>query len=141
MARYKPVDRNPRLLPVALSEQIQPGSFEVALDHLVGYEPDLSGLDAHFNNDEVGASAYDPRVMLAAVLPGAQHREACASGLLLRGMAGQGLASRVANGKMTCRTSQNQSGGSECGDSTHPSSTRTFLLAARGFLHSLVMCH
>jgi hypothetical protein len=28
MARYKPVDRNPRLLPVVLSEQIQPGTFE-----------------------------------------------------------------------------------------------------------------
>lgn len=32
MARYKPVDRNPRLLPVVLSEQIQPGTFEFALD-------------------------------------------------------------------------------------------------------------
>lgn len=32
MARYKPVDRNPRLLPVVLSEQIQPGTFEFALE-------------------------------------------------------------------------------------------------------------
>lgn len=68
MARYKPVDRNPRLLPVVLSEQIQPGSFEFALDHLVDHELDLSALDARFRNDEVGASAYDPRVMLKIVL-------------------------------------------------------------------------
>jgi transposase len=68
MARYKPVDRNPRLLPVVLAEQIQPGSFEFALDHLVDHELDLSALDARFNNDEVGASAYDPRVMLKIVL-------------------------------------------------------------------------
>ena len=68
MARYKPVDRNPRLLPVVLSEQIQPGSFEFALDHLVDHELDLSALDARFSNDEVGASAYDPRVMLKIVL-------------------------------------------------------------------------
>jgi len=68
MARYKPVDRNPRLLPVVLSEQIQPGSFEFALDHLVDHELDLSALDARFNNDETGASAYDPRVMLKIVL-------------------------------------------------------------------------
>ena len=68
MARYKPVDRNPRLLPVVLSEQIQPGTFEFALDHLVDHELDLSALDARFNNDEVGASAYDPRVMLKIVL-------------------------------------------------------------------------
>ena len=68
MARYKPVDRSPRFLPVVLSEQIQPGTFEFALDHLVDHELDLSALDARFNNDETGASAYDPRVMLKIVL-------------------------------------------------------------------------
>jgi hypothetical protein len=35
MARYKPTDRNPRLLPVVLSEQIQPGTFKLALGHPV----------------------------------------------------------------------------------------------------------
>lgn len=70
MARYKPVDCNPRLLPVVLSEQIQPGTFEFALDHLVDHELDLSALDARFRNDETGASAYDPRVMLKIVLLG-----------------------------------------------------------------------
>ena len=68
MARYKPVDRSPRFLPVVLSEQIQPGTFEFALDLLVDHELDLSGLDARFNNDDTGASAYDPRVMLKIVL-------------------------------------------------------------------------
>lgn len=68
MARYKQIDRNPRLLPVVLSEQIQPGSFEFALDHLIDHELDLSALDARFRNDETGASAYDPRVMLKIVL-------------------------------------------------------------------------
>lgn len=68
MARYKPIDRNPRLLAVVLSEQIQPGTFEFALDHLVDNELDLSALDARFRNDETGASAYDPRVMLKIVL-------------------------------------------------------------------------
>ena len=68
MARYKPCDRNPLLLPVVLSEQIVPGSFAFALDYLVDHELDLSALDARFKNDEVGASAYDPRVMLKIVL-------------------------------------------------------------------------
>lgn len=68
MARYKPIDRNSRLLPVVLSEQIEPGTFEFALDHLVDHELDLSALDARFSNDETGASAYDPRVMLKIVL-------------------------------------------------------------------------
>ena len=53
---------------MVLAEQIQPGTFEFALDHLVDRELDLSALDAKFKNDEVGASAYDPRVMLKVVL-------------------------------------------------------------------------
>lgn len=68
MPRYKPVNRDPMLLPVVLGEQIQPGTFEFALDHLVDHELDLSALDARFRNDETGASAYDPRVMLKIVL-------------------------------------------------------------------------
>lgn len=68
MARFKPIDRYPRLLPVVLSEQIQPGCFEFALDHLIDNELDLSALDARFRNDETGASAYAPRVMLKIVL-------------------------------------------------------------------------
>jgi transposase len=68
MARYKPQDCNSLLLPVVLSEQIVPGSFAFALNYLVDHELDLSALDAKFKNDEVGASAYDPRVMLKIVL-------------------------------------------------------------------------
>lgn len=56
------------LLPVVLSEQITPGSFAFALDYLVDNELDLTAMDAKFKNDEVGASAYDPRVMLKIVL-------------------------------------------------------------------------
>jgi transposase len=68
MPRYKPVHRDPLLLPVVLADQVQPGTFEFALDHLVDHELDLSGLDARFCNDQTGASAYDPRVMLKIVL-------------------------------------------------------------------------
>jgi transposase len=68
MARYKAQDHNSLLLPVVLSEQIIPGSFAFALNYLVDHELDLSALDSQFNNDEVGASAYDPRVMLKIVL-------------------------------------------------------------------------
>jgi transposase len=68
MARYKPQERHAVLVAVVLSEQIEPGSFAFALDHLVDHELDFSALDAKFNNDEVGASAYDPRVMFKIVL-------------------------------------------------------------------------
>ena len=68
MPRYKPNNRNGVFLSVMLDEQIHPGTFEFALDHLVDHELDVSGLDARFNNDEQGASAYDPRVLLKIVL-------------------------------------------------------------------------
>ena len=68
MPRYKSVERSGIFLPVILAEQIQPGTFEFALDQLVDNELDCSVLDAKFNNDEAGASAYDPRVMLKIVL-------------------------------------------------------------------------
>lgn len=68
MPRYKPVERNGLFIAVVLEEQIQPGTFEFALAHLVDEELDLSALDAKFRNDLTGASAYDPRVMLKIVL-------------------------------------------------------------------------
>jgi transposase len=68
MARYKPVERGGMFIPVILSEQILPGTFEFALDHLVDHELDLSALDARFCNDATGATAYNPRVMLKIVL-------------------------------------------------------------------------
>ena len=63
MARYKPQETHSLLLPVVLSEQIEPGSFAFALSYLVDHELDFTGMDAQFKNDEVGASVYDPRVM------------------------------------------------------------------------------
>ena len=68
MARYKPQERNGLLLPVVLSEQIIPGSFAFALAYLVDHELDLQALDLRFKNDQTGASAFDPRVMLKIVL-------------------------------------------------------------------------
>ncbi|HTS55457.1 MAG TPA: IS1182 family transposase [Burkholderiales bacterium] len=68
MARYKSVDRSPRFLPIVLESQIVAGSFEHALDVLVDTEIDLSGLAARFCNDDTGAPAYNPAVMLKIVL-------------------------------------------------------------------------
>jgi len=68
MARYKLQERHSLLLPVVLSEQLIPGSFAFALDYLIDHELDFSAMDAEFKNDQVGASAYDPRVMLKIVL-------------------------------------------------------------------------
>ncbi|MCH7342543.1 transposase [Pelomonas sp. CA6] len=70
MSRYKPQVRGAMFLPVVLSEQLVPGSFAFALNLLVDEELDLSALGARFRNEAVGASAYDPRVLLKIVLLG-----------------------------------------------------------------------
>jgi len=68
MARYKIIDRNPKLIPVVLDAQLMPGSFEYALDFLVDNELDLSRFDARYKNDETGAPAYSPAVMIKIIL-------------------------------------------------------------------------
>ncbi len=68
MARYKVVDRSPRFLPIVLEAQLMAGSFEYALDYLMDHEIDLSGVAGRYVNDETGAPAYDPAVMLKIVL-------------------------------------------------------------------------
>ncbi len=68
MARYKPKFRGMKLIPLTLEDQLQAGTFEFALNQLVDEELDLSSLDARFNNDVTGATAYDPRVMIKIVL-------------------------------------------------------------------------
>lgn len=68
MARYKHIDTSPRFLAVDLQRQLLPGTFEYALNHLLDHEVDLSGFDARFCNDQTGAAAYPPAMLLKVVL-------------------------------------------------------------------------
>ena len=69
MAKYKPYSyAQGQLIPVMFSKQIQPGTFEFTLSHLIDNEMDLSFLDNRFQNDETGAPAFDPRILLKIIL-------------------------------------------------------------------------
>lgn len=68
MPRFKPVHKGLKLLPVDFDRQIQPGSFEFALCHLVDHELDLAAFHARYKNDTEGAPAYDPAVLLKIIL-------------------------------------------------------------------------
>lgn len=68
MARFKAIDMSPKFIPVDFSRQILPGSFEYALCHLIDREIDLSELEARYRNDETGAPAYEPALLLKIVL-------------------------------------------------------------------------
>ena len=69
MAKFKAY--NPKqgvFLSVFFDKQIHPGTFEYTLSHLVDYELDLSIFNDRFKNDETGAPAYDPKILLKIIL-------------------------------------------------------------------------
>lgn len=69
MARYKDYDyTQAKLLPITFSHQILPGTFEYTLHHIVENELDLSIFESKYKNDETGAPAYDPAILLKIIL-------------------------------------------------------------------------
>jgi transposase len=68
MARYKHIDTSPRFIAVDLERQLLPGTFEHALNYLIDHELDLKSFDARYQNDETGATAYPPAMLLKVVL-------------------------------------------------------------------------
>jgi transposase len=73
MPRYKYIDTQPKLLPIDLARQFLPGTFEHAVNHLLDHAIDLSSFDARFQNDETGAPAYPPAMLLKIVLTAYAH--------------------------------------------------------------------
>jgi transposase len=69
MARYKEYSyEQGKFIPIAFDKQILPGTFEYTLSYLIDHEIDLSMFDARYRNDETGAPAYDPALLLKIVL-------------------------------------------------------------------------
>lgn len=68
MPRFKPVHKGLKLLPVDFDRQLLAGTFEHALSYLVDNELDLSEFESRYKNDDNGAPAYEPAVLLKIVL-------------------------------------------------------------------------
>ncbi len=69
MARYRHYDpEQTKMIAVSYGRQLLPGTFEHALSYLIDNEIDLGRFAARFKNDETGAPAYDPAVLLKVVL-------------------------------------------------------------------------
>jgi transposase len=69
MAHYKETEKGQGLfLTVNLSEQILPGTYEHTLNHLIDEKLDLSVFDNKYNNEETGAAAIKPQIMLKIIL-------------------------------------------------------------------------
>jgi hypothetical protein len=68
MARFKYTDNSHgQFMAVNLKEQLLPDTFEWTIDYLVN-KLDMSLFEQNYHNDERGAAAYSPRVLLKIIL-------------------------------------------------------------------------
>jgi transposase len=69
MPRFKPADRSQGvMIPINYENQIMPGTLEYSIDYLVDNKIDTGIIEKRFKNDETGASAYKPAMLLKLVL-------------------------------------------------------------------------
>ena len=71
MPKYKPYNYNQdAMVVINFEKQLQPGTFEHALHHLISDRLDLSIFHECYNNDTDagGRSAYDPAILLKVIL-------------------------------------------------------------------------
>ncbi len=69
MAKFKPCNEDQLvMLPISLQDQLVPGTLEHTLNQLVEKHIDLSVFEARYNNDETGARAIHPKILLKVIL-------------------------------------------------------------------------
>jgi transposase len=69
MPRYKTYTYDQLvMLPISLENQLVPGTLEHTINQLVENHIDLSVFEGRYNNDETGATAINPKVLLKIIL-------------------------------------------------------------------------
>lgn len=69
MAKYKPCNEDQMvMLPISLQDQLVPGTLEHTIHRLVDENIDLSVFDDRYHNDETGARAIHPGILLKVIL-------------------------------------------------------------------------
>jgi transposase len=69
MAKFKPLNENQLvMLPISLQNQLVPGTLEHTISELVDKHLDLSVFEERYNNDETGATAIHPKILLKVIL-------------------------------------------------------------------------
>ena len=56
------------MIPVSLEKQLIPGTLEHAIHEVIEEKVDLSVFDENYKNDETGAPAHDPKLLLKVIL-------------------------------------------------------------------------
>ena len=69
MAKFKPYNYDQLvMLPISLQDQLEPGTLEHTINVLVEKHIDLSVFEGRYQNDETGATAFNPKVLLKVIL-------------------------------------------------------------------------
>jgi transposase len=69
MAKFKPCNEDQLvMLPISLQDQLVPGTLEHTISQLVDQHIDLSVFHERYSNDETGASAIHPKILLKVIL-------------------------------------------------------------------------
>jgi len=69
MPKFIPYDYNQSsMVVINYQDQLQPGTFEFAINHLIMTKLDLSVFYPKFKNDETGRPAFDPAILLQIIL-------------------------------------------------------------------------
>jgi len=69
MARYKPYKYDQMVMvPISFQNQLEPGTFEHTINELVEHHIDLSVFEGRYQNDNTGARAIHPKLLLKVIL-------------------------------------------------------------------------
>ena len=69
MPNFKPYNYDQSaMIVINYRDQLQPGTFEYAIDHLIEHKLDLSIFFPNYNNESSGRKAYDPAILLRIIL-------------------------------------------------------------------------
>ncbi|HEY4714325.1 MAG TPA: transposase, partial [Aquirhabdus sp.] len=69
MPKFIPYDPNQsKMVVINYADQLQPGTFEFAINHIIDHKLDLSVFYPRYQNDDGGRPAYDPAILLKIIL-------------------------------------------------------------------------
>jgi len=69
MAKFKPCNYDQLvMLPFSLQNQLVPGTLEYTINELVENHIDLSVFEGRYQNDDTGATAFNPKILLKIIL-------------------------------------------------------------------------
>jgi len=69
MPKFIPYDPNQnKMVVINYADQLQPGTFEFAINHIIDHKLDLTIFYPRYQNEEGGRPAYDPAILLKIIL-------------------------------------------------------------------------